>query len=456
MSWKNAMMTLAAGIAVSPLASRANDAVKKPNVLLILVDDMGYGDAGFNGGTEIPTPHMDAIASNGIRFSQGYVTAPQCAPSRAGLLSGIDQNRFNRGNNKLIDDLGMPRDVRMFAEYMKDEGYRTALVGKWHLGTMEGCHPLDRGFDWFYGHLVGSTFFLPPGNADSIPHIFENRTRQKVTDYLTFVFGRKAIEFIEKDSEKPFFIFLSYNAPHAPLQAPKEYLDRFEHLAVEDGRVYNANVKTPFPRRVYAAMVSALDDSIGQVMQSLRDKGLEENTLIWFLSDNGGPTAVTGADNTPLRGVKGDVLEGGARVPFAMQWKGTVPAGQTVDTPVSSLDLLPSSLAAAGAAIPDGLDGVDLLPMAARGEELAPRSLIWNFPHPPHYPVFGVRRGEWKLTAEVSRGTDGIGWAPDRGGKVGLYRINEDIREENDVSAQFPEVRQQLQAEYDAWRKTLP
>jgi len=453
MNIKSAFVWMAAGAVAVPAGS-LSAAQPKPNVLLIMVDDMGYGDAGFNGGREIPTPHMDAIAANGIRFSQGYVTAPQCAPSRAGMLSGIDQNRFNRGNNELIDDLGMPRDVKMFAEYMKDEGYRTALVGKWHLGTMEGCHPLDRGFDRFFGHLVGSTtFFLP--RSDRFP-LFDDREPATVEQYLTFALGEKAIGFIEEKSDKPFFLFLSYNAPHAPLQAPPDYLEKFKHLAVEDGRVYNPNVKTPFPRRVYAAMVSALDDSIGQVMQALRDNGMEENTLVWFLSDNGGPTAVTGADNTPLRGVKGDVLEGGARVPFAMQWKGTVPSGQTVDTPVSSLDLLPSSLAAAGAAIPDGLDGVDLLPMAARGEELAPRSLIWNFPFPPHYPVFGVRRGEWKFVAEVSRGKDGIGWAPDRGGQVGLYRINEDIREEKDMSAQFPEIRQQLQAEYDAWKKTLP
>ncbi|MGZ0709773.1 sulfatase-like hydrolase/transferase [Coraliomargarita sp. W4R53] len=440
------------------IASESNNSKEqtKPNVLLILVDDLGFGDVGFNGSTEIPTPHIDSIASNGVHFTNGHVTAPQCAPSRAGLHAGIDQNRFNRGNNELIDTLGMPQDVQMFAEYMKEAGYRTALVGKWHLGTNTEAHPLERGFDWFYGHLVGATYFLPPNNTDSIPNIFENKTPQKVTDYLTFVLGEKAIDFIEQDSEDPFFLFLSYNAPHAPLQAPEQYLEKFRHLAVDNGQVYVPRVKTRYPRHIYAAMVSALDDSIGQVMQALRDNGMEENTIVWFLSDNGGPTTVTGADNAPLRGVKGDLLEGGSRVPFALQWKNTIPAGQTINTPVSSLDILPSSMSAAGMVIPEELDGANLLPMSIEGEALAQRSIISYFPFPDHYPVFSVRRDDWKLVAEVSRGKDLIGWAPDRGGKVGLYRIDKDIKEENDLSEQYPEIRQGLQAEYDAWKKTLP
>ncbi len=430
--------------------------VEQPNVLLILVDDMGYGDVGFNGCKDIPTPNMDSIAVNGVRFSDGHVTAPQCAPSRAGLLSGVLQNRFGRGNNKTIDEVGLPRDIKLFGSYMRDAGYRTGMVGKWHEGTMPGSRPLERGFDSFYGFLVGSTFFFPPEGSDRIPGMFDGTERIKVTDYLTFVLGAKAIDFIQKKSDKPFFLYLAFNAPHAPLQAPEEYLEKFKYLAVEgEPGVLCRYTKTHIdhPRQVYAAMVSALDDTIGKVLQSLRDNGLEKNTIIYFLSDNGGPTAVTSANNAPLRGVKGDVLEGGARVPFAVQWKGTIPSGQTIETPVSSLDLLPTSLSVAGVLVPENLDGVNLLPLLVEGKALAPRTLYWRFPFPPFCPVWAVRQGAWKLVKEAERKPGG-GFT--RTSRTGLYRILDDIHEDHDLSAQYPEVRQKLQKEYDAWEASLP
>jgi arylsulfatase A-like enzyme len=429
---------------------------EKPNVLLILVDDMGYGDVGFNGCKDIPTPNIDSIAANGVRFEQGYVTAPQCAPSRAGLLSGMSQSRFGREENKIIDEMGIPASVKQFGDYMHDAGYRTGMVGKWHQGTMDGCHPLDRGFDWFYGFLPGSTHFMPVGKMEFIPHIQENRVPQKVTDYLTFVLGDKAIEFMTEKSDKPFFLYLAFNAPHAPLQAPQEYLDRFEHLTrVPDTNNYVERQKLEHPRQAYAAMVSALDDTVGRILEELRKKGLEKDTLIWFLSDNGGPTVVTSANNGPLRGEKGDLLEGGARVPFAVQWTGTIPSGQTIDTAVSSLDLLPTSLAVAGADLPANLDGANLFPLVSTGRKLTPRPLCWRFPHPPQMPVWAVRVGEWKLVHEAIRVPQerGFSWG---GQRTGLYRITDDIHEDNDLSAQYPEIRQKLQAEYDAWEAALP
>ncbi|QHI69808.1 sulfatase family protein [Tichowtungia aerotolerans] len=454
MKWIKNIKRLLVLTVLFPLAGQS--AAEKPNVLLILVDDMGYGDVGFNGCKDISTPNIDSIVANGVQFEQGYVTAPQCAPSRAGLLSGMSQSRFGREENKIIDKMGIPASVKQFGDYMHDAGYRTGMVGKWHQGTMEGCHPLDRGFDWFYGFLPGSTFFMPTGKAKYIPHIQENRVPQKVTDYLTFVFGDKAMEFMTQDSEKPFFLYLAFNAPHAPLQAPQEYLDRFEHLTkVPDPINYIERQKLKHPRQVYAAMVSALDDTIGRILTMLREKKMEENTVIWFLSDNGGPTVVTSADNGPLRGEKGDLLEGGARVPFAMQWKGTVPAGQTVKTPVSSLDLLPSSLAAAGATVPENLDGLNLLPVIRDGDDLPERNICWRFPHPPPTPVWAIRSGEWKLVHEAIRTPKprGFSWGGER---TGLYRLSDDIHEDNDLSAQYPEVRERLQKEYDQWNKTLP
>jgi arylsulfatase A-like enzyme len=196
-------------------AQKPDQAAGKPNIILILADDMGYGDAGFNGCTEIPTPHIDRIAANGVRFTDGYVTSPQCAPSRVGLLSGISQNRIRCDSNVDVDYHGVPAGVRLFGDYLKLGGYKTGIVGKWHLGAMEKAHPLNRGFDWFFGFLgSGSRYFLPQGSKSPIVN---GRETVNVTDYLTGVFGEQAVRFIEESKDEPFFLYLSFNAPHAPL-----------------------------------------------------------------------------------------------------------------------------------------------------------------------------------------------------------------------------------------------
>ncbi|MFA5689363.1 MAG: sulfatase-like hydrolase/transferase [Kiritimatiellales bacterium] len=438
MRFRNWMMAGAGALAIGRTAAQ------QPNVLLILADDMGWGDVGFNGCKDIPTPHIDSIAQNGVIFDAGYVTAPQCGPSRTGLLSGRYQNRCGIEENHTIDEHGVPPGVRMFGEYMRDAGYRTGMVGKWHQGIGPGLHPLERGFDWFYGFLGGSSHYLPQGRAQSIPRIERNRNPQVVTDYLTFVFGERAIEFMRAESDKPFFLYLSFNAPHGPLQAPKQYLSRFEHLAGAVPPITRRGQTWENPRQIYAAMVSALDDTIGRVLQALREDGKEENTIIYFLSDNGGPTKVTSANNGPLRGVKGDVLEGGVRVPFAVQWKGTIAAGRRLDVPVSSLDLLPTSLAASGAAVPALLDGLNLLPVLQEGVALPKRTLLWRFPYPAEHHVWGIRQGEWKLVDEAVRASQGFTGK----GITGLYRIHDDAGECNDLAAQFPEIRQRLLQTY--------
>jgi len=417
---------------------------KQPNILIILADDLGYADTGFNGGKDIPTPAIDSIAKNGVHFTAGYVTAPECAPSRSGLLSGRDQNRFGCGENAALDRRGITRGIRLFGDYLRPAGYRTGIVGKWHLGKMEGCHPLERGFDSFFGFFRGGSNFYPRKNEKSIRDIFNGREPQEVSEYLTGVFGDEAIRFIESGKGKPFFLYLAFNAPHSPMQAPESYLARFAHI--EDPN-----------RKIYSAMVAALDDTIGRVLASLRQQGIEDNTLIVFLSDNGG-TTVYGGDNTPLRGMKGDTLEGGIRVPFAIQWMGVIPAGQTIDTPVSSLDLLPTAMAAAGADIPADadFDGINLLPLLTGKAKPEPRTLIWGFPHLSEQPVqyvWAVRHGDWKLVKESIRNDQG-GFTGEY--KVGLYRLSEDIAENTDLSAKHPEKRRELQSAYDAWNASLP
>lgn len=420
----------------------------KPNILAILVDDMGYGDAGFNGCKDIPTPAIDSIAKNGVRFSADYVTAPQCAPSRSGLLSGRYQNRFGCEENSALDNHGITRGLRLFGDYLRPAGYRTGIVGKWHLGTMAGCHPLERGFDSFFGFLQGSSQYFPPSKAKTIANILDGREPQEVSEYLTGVFGDQAIRFIVSSKGKPFFLYLAFNAPHSPMQAPENYLARF------------AQMENP-KRKVYAAMVAALDDTIGRVLASLCQQGIEENTLVVFLSDNGGPTSVTAANNAPLRGVKGETLEGGIRVPFAMQWKGVIPAGQTIVAPVSSLDLLPTAMAAAGAEIPKdaAFDGQNLLPLLTGKAKAEPRMLTWRFPFRPARPgldVWAVRQGNLKLIKEIYwNQTPGKDVSTVKS-KIGLYQLSEDIAENNDLSVQQAGKRAELQAVYDAWNAMLP
>jgi len=441
---------------------------ERPNVILILSDDQGYGDVSFNGCEEIPTPALDSIAKQGVRFTNGYVTAPQCAPSRAGLLSGRYQNEFGRGHNHTIDAFGIPDEVPMFAQLMKQAGYATGMVGKWHqsafpLAENPEDSPNERGFDYFYGHITGGTHYFPPEGEDSIPYLRRNGEPVSETRYLTNVFGEEAEAYIEQHarSEKPFFLYLSFNAPHTPLQAPEEYLERFAHLAGADDEPVHCGYTgrtIEHPRQVYAAMVAAMDDAVAGVLHAIERNGIEQDTLVFFLSDNGGPESSNGSDNGPLRGVKGDVLEGGIRVPFAVRWPGTIPPGQVIDTPVISLDLLPTALSASGALelMPSEADGIDLLPLLRDGKPLRERSLFWRFPHPPEQPelhVRAVRQGSWKYTEEWLRGPAARGREPFASG---VYDLAADIDESEDLSELRPDRRAELLKQLRHWEARLP
>lgn len=426
-------------------------APQKPNILIILSDDQGYGDVGVHGCKDFATPNLDSIARNGVHCPAGYVSAPQCAPSRCGLLTGRYQQKFGYEFNNDSPGSGLPLTETTIADRLRAAGYVTGAIGKWHCGSGEPFHPLNRGFTEFFGFLGGGHHYLPQESEPRAKEEKENRVLLRNHDpvphtkYLTDQFGDEAVSFISCHAGEPWFLYLAFNAPHLPHEATPEYLDR----------VANIPDKT---RRVYAAKVTALDDNVGRVLTELRKTGQEERTLIFFLSDNGGPLgkAWNGSDNTPFNGQKGDTLEGGIRVPFFVQWKGVLPAGKVLDQPVISLDIAPTALAASQSPVPPDakFDGVNLLPALKGGTPPAPRTLYWRFNFPPgQQPLYryAIRDGDWKYEKNAERTPDGT----QQEGKPQLFDLARDPAEAADQSRSNPELASRLKTKWDAWNSTL-
>lgn len=420
------LLLLAAWACVLPAPALLGAEARRPNVLVIVADDLGYGELSCQGNPQIPTPNIDGIARNGVRFTNGYVSGPYCSPTRAGLLTGRYQQRFGHEFNpgpagREAKEFGLSLRERTLAERLKAAGYATGMFGKWHLGYKPEFHPTRRGFDQYFGFLGGAHSYVD-AEADPANPIFRGTTPVGSVDYTTDAFGREALAFIEAHRKEPWFVYLPFNSVHAPLQAPEKYLARFASIADEK-------------RRTFAAMLSAMDDNVGLVLSKVRDLGLEEETLVLFVSDNGGPTRNTTSRNDPLNGFKAQVWEGGIRVPFLAQWKGRIPSGKVFDAPVIQLDIVPTVLAAVGAPPPSDakLDGVNLLPHLT-GEDPAPPhdALFWRFG-----AQRAVRKGNWKLT--------------DMGDGAKLFNLANDIGEKNDLAAKAPEKLRQLEADYKAW-----
>lgn len=426
------------------------------NILILLADDLGYADIGVNGCTDFGTPNIDSIAQNGIRFTNGYVAAPVCSPSRAGLISGRYPTHFGYEFNHIKADLapfGLPPSIKTAARWFKDAGYFTGHIGKWHLGTMQRqeFRPENRGFDesvWFPGQDK-----LPPlfyfrhnregatGNPGHDPGIertakfFFDKADSKFQEaertddkYVDIAMGHEARQFIEKNRNHPWFLYVAFLSPHTPLMPPVGT----ENPSIQDEQ-----------RRKCAAMTTLLDSGVGDILKTLRDTGQEDHTLIVFLSDNGA-VSDNGSRNTPLKGYKGTLWEGGIREPFVMQWKGGgIPAGQVVDAPVSSLDILPTALAAAGVNLPahNDLDGVNLLPfLTGKTKEIPHTALFWRYGE-----QMAVREGDWKLVRTIEGNKN---QAPL---KTRLYNLNQDIGEKTDLSGEEPEKTAELQEKWNAW-----
>lgn len=363
----------------------------KPNILVILADDLGYHDLGCQGVADFQTPNIDRLAASGIRFTDGYVTAPQCGPSRAGLITGVSQSRFGYLDNYMHRGLPPAERVQTLPEQLKRQGYVTGIIGKWHIGQLDnrgkevpGNRPWERGFDYALTISGGLSHYFPyrPDGTEwmtsahreyRLEQKLENETTPRLLNglppdtYLTDCFSTRAGNFIRRHSETPWFLFLSYTAPHTPMNAKEELLEKYRDIPDET-------------RRTLAAMMDSLDQGVGNVMRVLQETGQTRRTLVWFLSDNGAPTHHNASRNDPFSGKKGDVHEGGIRVPFMVSWPGTIPSGQVADDPVISLDILPTSLDAAGAPdVPPVHDGRDLLPWL-KGDASAPKArLFWSW-----------------------------------------------------------------------------
>lgn len=444
---------------LSILTADVASAAKQPNIIILFADDLGYGELSCQGNPEIPTPHIDSIAAGGVRFTNGYVAGPNCSPSRAGLLTGRIPTRFGYEFNPTgalneQPGFGLPTAEVTIAETLQDSGYTTGLIGKWHQGGTADYHPFRHGFDEFFGFLHEGHYFVPPpyngvttmlrrktlpggikgrwvGNKGLIytDHMGGNepdydadnpitRGGQLVveTEYLTDALTREAVDFIDRHDDKPFFLYLAYNAVHSPLQGADAYMKKLSHI--ED-----------IHRRIFAAMLANLDDSVGDVMKQLRKSGLEENTIVFFLSDNGGPTRELTSSNLPLRGSKGQMYEGGLRVPFMMQWKGTIPSGQVYEKPVSSFDIYATAAAnSEGVTAPKQIEGVDLIPFVTGKNSGTPHeTLFWR-----QGGKTAIRHGDWKLVRMGKRKI--VGKA-----KWELYDLSNDISEETNLAKSHPE-----------------
>lgn len=409
----------------------------QPNVIIILADDLGWGDVGFNGSTDIPTPNLDAMAGDGVVFSAGYCTHSYCGPSRSGLLAGRYQQRFGCENNLGRDFegevKGLPLDETLISEVLQENGYQTCAIGKWHLGNTEDYWPNNRGFDDWFGFAGGSRNFWGRSQGKDITSWQEiKRDGEKVPfeelSYLTDDFTDAAVEYIDQytKEDKPFFMYLAYNAPHAPIQATREYLDQTEHI--EDGK-----------RAAYGAMVVGMDVGIGKVVDKLKATGEYDNTLIFFYSDNGGHGM--GSSQAPFRGRKGMLFEGGLRVPFCMSWPQSIKSGISYEQPIIAYDIFATVLSASDIKYKeaDKLVGVDLLPFVTGSDNDTPHSeLFWRYSDGQGY---AVRKGDYKLVQEAVRD------------QLFLFDIKNDPTEHYNIAMEMPEKVKELQADYAQWNK---
>lgn len=420
--------------------SQAAIAAPIKHVVMIVADDMGYADSGITGLKDFATPNIDAIAKAGMVCTKAYVTSAVCSPSRAGFLTGRYQERFGHEHNgEGPPPFGLPTDQVTMGNQFRAAGYATGAIGKWHLGQSLAQHPMSRGFDEFVGFLGGSHPYFPESDRQRADKVLDGFEPAPWNEYLTTYLGHQAAKYIDGHKTQPFFLYLAFNAPHAPLQARESDLAKV------------ANIQDP-RRRKYAAMMLALDEAVGGVLDEIKSAGIEDETAVVFFSDNGGPQpgdpSVNGSHNWPFRGGKAQMFDGGIHVPMFLKIPGVLPAGSRYGKPVSSLDLLPTLLALVGkepiANTP--LDGVNLLPFLTGSNTTAPHErLYWRMG-----AAFAMLQGEWKIVWPRREG--GLPENPERPDltKTQLYHLSQDISEKSNLAS---EDSQRLSSMIDVWKQ---
>ena len=401
----------------------------RPHIVVIVSDDAGYLDFSVQGSDEIATPRIDSIAADGVRFTDGYVSGPVCSPSRAGLMTGRYQQRFGHELNippRFSEENGLPLTERTIADEMKAAGYRTIALGKWHLGYADKFHPLSRGFEHYWGFLQGARSYFPLKKPTRLNRLLRDREVQAEDfDYMTDELGRQAAKYIEQRGEEPLFVYLAYNAVHGPMHALDKDLEGLTGAQ---------------KRNKLIAMTHALDRSVGYVLDALDKEGIADDTMVFFVNDNGGATN-NASDNGVLRGRKGTVWEGGIRVPFLVRWPNGLPKGKVYDEPVIALDILPTCLAAAGRDQQgeQPLDGVDLLPHLRGERDEAPHDvLFWRHGD----GKWAIRRGNWKLLQQDDA-------------EPMLFDLAADVGEQQDRAAAEAERVKNLRSRYETWNAQL-
>lgn len=434
--------SLCAVISLIPaLASAQGGNTQRPNIVLIITDDVGYGDLGSYGAPDVRTPNIDSLARDGVRLTDFYANAATCSPTRTGLISGRYQQRFGLeqplgARGKMDWERGLSPTGRSLPQLLKNNGYATALIGKWHLGWKSEFSPLAHGFDHFFGFKSGFVDYYQHTAGVDAPltaDLFENDRPVEVPGYMTDLITERSVRFIEQNAGRPFFIDVSYNAGHWPYQPPDQ-----PSTARDNGRHLSPFDDSTSTRADYVAMLERADQGTGRILEALDRAGLRQNTIVIFTNDNGGEWL---SRNAPLFHHKGSVWEGGIRVPAIIRWPGRIPAGRVSGQVGLTMDLTASILAATGTAVPPEarLEGINLLPVLEGRAPEVDRTLFWRVTGPS--PQQAVRSGEWKLLLD--------------GGRALLFNLRTDVGERNNVIGQRSDIARGLRPLLAAWQEDV-
>ena len=446
-----AALILGMSVQAAPIVAQrgAQQAARRPNVVLVIMDDMGYGDIGSYGVTDARTPNLDRLAREGVRLTDAYANGAVCTPTRAALISGRYQQRVGLEWVLTLADQerGLPVTGTSLPALLKKNGYATGLIGKWHLGFRPELGPNAHGFDEFFGFLSGAVDYYTHQRGDGTHDLYENTTPVETPNYLTDEITRRAVSFIDRRSASPFFLEVAYNAVHWPFQPPDRPPSQADRNTVPrpqatgDNRLYQGpNDPAPATRQDYVRMLERADAGVGGILAALDRHALSRDTLVIFTNDNGGEWL---SRNAPLSRGKATLWEGGIRVPLILRWPAALPAGTTSEQVAITMDLTASILAATGSAIPPGhrLDGIDILPMLRGDSSLIDRQLFWRRAEPNLRQQRTVRAGQWKLLVD--------------GGQFLLFDLLADPGERQDLAGRRPDLVVKLKALLEAWEKDV-